>query len=141
MSTQDNVALAQKIYQLFNDDRYDRVLELADKDIELVLYPFNQTFHGPEGFVNFMKGFKVAFPDLIIEVKNQIAEGDQLVNEITGKATHTGPLMTPAGEVPPTGRPVTFTVCEVWGIKDGKLASLRNYQDSGNLMRQLGLME
>jgi steroid delta-isomerase-like uncharacterized protein len=140
MTTQENADLARKIYQLFNDDRFDRVLELADQDIELVLYPFDQTFYGPEGFVNFMKGFKVAFPDLIIEITNQIAEGDQLVNEITGKGTHTGPLMTPAGEVPATGRSVVQKVCEVWRIKEGKLVNLCNYQDAGSLMRQLGLM-
>jgi ketosteroid isomerase-like protein len=49
-------------------------------------------------------------------------------------------MLTPAGEVPPTGRTVDFTVCEVWQIRDGKVTSLHNYQDAASLMRQLGLL-
>jgi steroid delta-isomerase-like uncharacterized protein len=140
MSTQENEALARKIYQLFSDDKYDDVLALVTEDVEVILYPFGQTFNGREGFDNFMKGFKSAFPDLKLQVTNQVASEDQVVSEFMGKGTHTGTLLTPAGEVPPTGRTVDFNVCEVWRIKGGKLASLHNYQDSAALLRQLGLM-
>lgn len=141
MSAKENAALAQKIYQLFSDNRFDEVMPLATEDMEVVLVPFGQTFRGPEGFRNFMMGFKSAFPDITInQVVSQIATDDAVVSEFTARGTHTGPLMTPAGEVPPTGRTVDFTVCEVWQIRDGKVASLHNYQDAAGLMRQLGLL-
>jgi len=141
MSAKENAALAQKIYQLFSDNRFDEVMSLATEDMEVVLVPFGQTFHGPEGFRNFMMGFKSAFPDITInQVVSQIATDEAVVSEFTARGTHTGPLMTPAGEVPPTGRTVDLTVCEVWQIRDGKVASLHNYQDAASLMRQLGLL-
>jgi len=140
MPAQDNAVLARRIYQLFSDDKFDDVLELTTEDIEANLIPFGQTFQGREGFVNFMMGFKGAFPDLKIIVTNQVATDDQVVSEFTGRGTHTGPLLTPAGELPPTGRKVDFIVCEVWRIKDGRLASLHNYQDAASLMRQLGVL-
>lgn len=140
MSAQENAQLARRVYQLFNEGKPEAVTALATDDIELVLYPFGQTFHGREGFMQFMQGFSNAFPDLKIEVKNQAATEDQVVSEFTARGTHTGPLQTPAGTVPPTGRTVDFTVCEVWRIRDGKVASLHNYQDSASIMRQLGLI-
>jgi steroid delta-isomerase-like uncharacterized protein len=140
MSAQDNAALARKMYELWSNNQFDQVLALATEDIEVVLTPFGQTFHGHDGFANFNQGFKGAFPDIkITEITHQIATDDAVVSEFKARGTHTGPLLTPAGEVPPTGRTVNFTVCEVWSVKNGKVASIRNYQDAASIMRQLGL--
>src|SRR5262249_20781836 len=113
MSAQDNAVLARRIYQLFSEDKFDAVLELVNQDIEAVPVPFGQPFHGREGGMNFMQGFKGAFPDLRINVTNQVATDESVVSEFTAKGTHNGPLLTPAGAIPPTGRPVDFVVCEV----------------------------
>jgi steroid delta-isomerase-like uncharacterized protein len=139
MSAQDNAVLARRIYQLFSEDRLDDVLSLTAEDVEAVLIPFGMTFHGREGFINFMQGWKGAFPDIKIAVTNQVATDDQVVTEFTARGTHTGPLQTPAGAIAPTGRTVDFIVCEVWRVKDGKLARLVNYQDAASWLRQLGL--
>jgi steroid delta-isomerase-like uncharacterized protein len=140
MSAHDNAALARKIYQLFNEGQFDDAITLATEDVELVLVPFGQTFHGRAGFRAFLQGFHSAFPDIHITVTNQVAADDQVVTEFTARGTHTRPLPMPAGEVAPTGRVVDFTVCEVWRVRDGKLASLHNYQDVASMMRQLGLI-
>lgn len=139
MSTADNAALARRLYELFSNGKIEDAIEYATEDVELILYPFGQTFHGKDGFLEFMGGFTTAFPDIAITVTNQVAQGDEVATEFTARGTHDGVLRTPAGDVPPTGRTVDFTVCEVWTVRDGKLASLRNYQDAGSLMRQLGL--
>jgi steroid delta-isomerase-like uncharacterized protein len=128
------------MYGRFGRGDFQGVLELVTDDIEATIIPFGQTFQGKEGFLQFMHGFKDAFPDMEIKIDNQVIGNDQVVNEISTTVTHTGPLQTPTGVVPPTGKTVSFTVCEVWSIRDGKVASLRNYQDAASLMRQLGLM-
>jgi steroid delta-isomerase-like uncharacterized protein len=140
MSAHDNAALARRIYQLFSDDKLDDALELVAEDVEAVLVPFGQTFHGRDGFTSFMQGFKGAFPDIRISVTNQVATDDQVVSEFTARGTHTGPLQTPAGAIPPTGRTVDFIVCEVMRVKNGQIVSLHNYQDAASIMRQLGLV-
>jgi steroid delta-isomerase-like uncharacterized protein len=140
MSATENAAVARRIYQLFSDDKLDDALELVTEDVEAVLVPFGQTFHGRDGFTGFMQGFKGAFPDIRISVTNQVATDDQVVSEFTARGTHTGPLQTPAGAIPPTGRTVDFIVCEVMRVKHGQIASLHNYQDAASIMRQLGLI-
>ena len=140
MSAHDNAALARRIYQLFSDGKLDDALELVAEDVEAILVPFGQTFHGRDGFTDFMQGFKGAFPDIRISVTNQVATDDQVVSEFTARGTHTGPLQTPAGAIAATGRTVDFIVCEVMRVKNGRITSLHNYQDAASIMRQLGLV-
>src|SRR5579863_4834760 len=122
MSAENNAALAQKLYDAFNRKDYDHCLTLVTEDVEAILIPFGQTFHGRAGFRDFMQGFAGAFPDITIQVTNQVATEDQVVNEFTARGTQTGVLMTTAGEIPPTGRTVELTVCEVYLIENGKFA-------------------
>lgn len=139
MSASENAALARRAYELFSTGKSEDVVAYAADDVEVILHPFGQTFHGKDEFRDFMSGFTTAFPDITITVTNQVADETQVTSEFTAMATHTGVLKTPAGDVPPTGRAVEFTVCEVWTVRDGQIASLRNYQDAGSIMRQLGL--
>ena len=102
MSAQDNAELARRIYQLFSEDKFDDVLELVSQDIEAVLVPFGQTFHGREGFMQFMQGFKGAFPDLRISVTNQVATDESVVRranaERRGMRMHRPPARADQGE-------------------------------------------
>lgn len=140
MSVQDNAIMARKLYKAFNQHDFDSCLAMAMDDIEIILIPFGETFRGHAGFKEFMGGFKKAFPDLTITVTNQVVTEEQVVNECSWTGTHTGPLMSPTGDISPTGKTVDAgRFCEVWGIRDGKLASLRNYQDVSSWLRQLGL--
>ncbi len=139
-SAQTNAVLARTIYQLFSEGKFNEVLALATEDVEVVCMPFDQTFHGREGLRAFMQGFKSAFPDLCITtIVHQVATDDEVVSEFKVRGVHTGLFITPAGMVPPTGRTVELAVCAVWSIRDGKLASLRSYQDVASILRQLGV--
>lgn len=140
MSAQSNINLANTIYHHFSNSDFDSVLAHANEDVEVVFTPAGQTFRGAEAFIQFMQGFKTAFPDIRIEVTNQTATEDQVVSEFVARGKHTGPLSSPAGEIPATGRYAEWSVCEVWQVRDGKLAKITNYQDSATMLRQLGLL-
>ncbi len=137
---QDNATLARRIYELFSNDDFEGALALAAEDVEVVFVPAGQTFRGHEGFMQFMQNFKTAFPDIKLTITNQVATEDSVVSEFIASGTHTGPLMSPAGEIPPTGKRAEWPVCEVWRTRDGKLTSIHNYQDMATMLRQLGLI-
>ena len=141
MSAQDNMKFARSVYELFDQHQLAKADAYAAADAVITLVPTGQVFKGREGFMQFMTGFERAFPDLNITVVNQVATDDMVVSECTWTGTHTGPLATPAGDIPPTGKQVSGArFCEVWRIKDGKLTSLTNYQDMASWLRQLGLV-
>jgi predicted ester cyclase len=78
-----------------------------------------------------------AFPDLAQEVANIVAAGESAFAEAIARGTHSGPLETPDGEVPPTGRKIEIRFCVV--TRAGRRRR-REYYDSMTLPTQLGLM-
>jgi steroid delta-isomerase-like uncharacterized protein len=138
MTAQTNIERTQALHAAFSENRYDDVLALAADDIEVVAHAIGQTFHGKEQFRQFFMAFKTAMPDLRIAHTNTVASDEQVAVEFVGAGTHTGPLMTPAGIVAASGRPVTLSVIEVHHWRDGKLSRMVNYQDSMALLVQVG---
>lgn len=136
MSNTKQSAIA--IHDAFSNNEFNKVIALCHDDVEVHAYAFGAVFHGKEGFMNFMQSFKVGFPDVRIQHNNFIEDGDKIAVEFTGKGTHTGPLETPAGSIPATGKTVTLSVSEFMVWENGKLKSLHNYQDAGSLLRQIG---
>jgi steroid delta-isomerase-like uncharacterized protein len=137
-TAQANIDLQNRIYALFSAGKMADVLRLATDDVVVEMIPFGQIHHGHGGFREFMTAFATAFPDLRIEPRRQIADDGRVAAEFVAHGTHKGPLMTPNGPIPPTGKKVVFTVCEVWDIRDGKVCGLRNYQDAASILRQIG---
>ncbi len=141
MSAQENVQLAGEITEAFNKNELAKAVALAAEDVEIEFVPFGATFRGHQGYNDYLGGFRQAFPDITVTVTNQVANENQVVKEFTWRGTNTGPLVTPAGEIPPTNRTVEGgRFCEVFEFKNGKLVALRNYQDVASWLRQLGLV-
>ena len=81
---------------------------------------------------------KAAMPDARGNVKNALSSGNSVALEVVWEGTHTGPLMTPGGTIPPSGKHQTtpgVLVCEVEG---GKIRTSRNYFDILTLLQQIG---
>jgi steroid delta-isomerase-like uncharacterized protein len=77
-----------------------------------------------------------AFPDLVIEVLDQLAEGDKVATRWRASGTHRGPF---AG-IPATGRPVTITAMHLHRVADGKFTEHWEEIDLLRLLRQLGVL-
>ena len=90
----------------------------------------------PADAAQMMEGFYKAFPDLHFEVQRQFVSGDQGVVcwHVTG--THRGDF---AG-IPPTGRRVEYNSCAVLKMREGKIARVWTYFDTGLILRQLGVL-
>ena len=74
---------------------------------------------GPEGMRQvFFEVLRPAFPDLRVEIHDQIAEGDRVTTRKTLRGTHLGPLMG----APATGREVAIEVIDIVRVRDGRYA-------------------
>jgi len=81
-----------------------------------------------------------AFPDVRVEVINIFEKGDRAAGEIMMTGTNSGPLATPMGEVPATGKRIDLRGALVGRINaENLIVEERRYYDTGTLMRQLGL--
>ena len=132
--------LTRELHDTFSNNQFDKTLELVSDNVKVNAYAFGMTFNNKEGFSAFMQSFKSAFPDIKIKHTNIVSNGNKVAVEFTARGTHNGPLQTPAGPIPPTGKTVDFTVAEFYVWENGKVVSMNNYQDAGSIMRQIGAM-
>ena len=108
-------------------------------DVEFVL-PGGFTLHGRDQIRSFTEAQWKAFPDGTLAFGEQVLAEDTAATEVVFTGTHTGPLMTPNGQLPPTGKRVTLHSVSILCIKDGLIASEHLYGDQLEMLTQLGLM-
>lgn len=94
---------------------------------------------GREARVQFGRAFAAAFPDARVEPIRAFSERDLVCMEVRFRGTHHGPMVTPGGEIPATGRVVEFPYCIVARFKDGEVVEMDEYFDQLAMMRQLGV--
>jgi steroid delta-isomerase-like uncharacterized protein len=136
----DNIAVVSSLFDAFNRGDLDSAAALVTDDFELIDVPSGGTFHGPAGCREWLGTFHTALPDAQTEIVSAFAEGDRVATEHIGRGTHTGPFVTPAGAIPPTGRRIELRIGEVYELSEGKIRRLHAYYDSSTMMRQLGLL-
>jgi predicted ester cyclase len=95
---------------------------------------------GRDGFLQYARGWAAAFPDLRVEILRVSAGEDAAVIEYTFRGTHTGPLVSPGGFVPPTWSQVELQLCDVVEMREGKVVRIASYFDTGTMLRQMGLL-
>jgi len=89
---------------------------------------------GPEGVKQSITMYRAAFPDLRINVEDQIAEGDRVVTRWSASGTQQGDLMG----VPATGREARATGITIDRIEGGKITESWTNWDTLGLLQQLG---
>ncbi|MBF6074301.1 nuclear transport factor 2 family protein [Nocardia beijingensis] len=118
-------------------------------DLERAASPFTDDVaaefpSGPMSGIEALRGligaFITAFPGMKIERRNIWTDGDTAIAELVFTGVQTGPLATAQGEVPPSGRTVTFPLIDTFTLRDGKVAEHRVYWDNVSFLTQLGLM-
>lgn len=132
--------LVWSAYEKFNERDFDGSAALCHDDCVLYDVATGARFPGKEGWRLFMHLWVTAFPDVRVERVNTLARGDTVAIEFVGRGTHTGPLLTMEGEIPPTGRSVEVRICDIKRVKDGRIVEGRAYTDQATLLRQLGVV-
>jgi predicted ester cyclase len=89
--------------------------ELIDKDFVNRTAPPDS--NGPQGMLHiFNKVLRPAFPDLKVEIYDQVAEGDKVTTRKAILGTHSGDLMG----ISPTGKKVRIDVIDIVRIRHGR---------------------
>jgi ketosteroid isomerase-like protein len=101
----------------------------------------NVTYRGPAELGKTVEVYAKAFPDMHRELFRFFSMGDIVVVELALQGTHTGPLPTPMGVVPPTGKRMDAPCCDVFRLVDGKIQSFNCYPSGTVIFAQLGILE
>ena len=94
--------------------------------------------NGADQWVEAYQGWFQAFPDVQGKISNAFASGDTAIVELTWDGTQTGPLVGPAGTIPPSGKRQKTRATLVLTIDDGKIKEAHHYFDMLSLLQQIG---
>jgi steroid delta-isomerase-like uncharacterized protein len=134
-----NQQLVERHYAEVNTDDYHDAAEIFSADV-VTQPPGSEPLRGIEQFVAYGRAFSRAFPDGRIHGDRFVESGDVVVVEGRFTGTNTGPLDTPAGQLPATGQPMELAFADVFRVADGKITEHRIYYDSMSMLGQLGLL-
>ncbi len=89
---------------------------------------------GPDGMIYFLlEVLRKGFPDLKVEIHDQIAEGDKVTTRKTIHATHSGDFMGVAA----TGKKVKIEIIDIIRLNEGKYADHWGMSNLHSLVSEL----
>jgi len=133
--SEGNKALMRQIYDVINTGDVDRADELLAEDmVEHEEFPGLDP--GREGFKQFVRTFRSAFPDLRFEIEDMIAEGDRVAARVTMTGTHEGEFMG----MPATGKQIRVSSIDIGRFENGKGVEHWGATDTMAMMQQLGAL-
>jgi steroid delta-isomerase-like uncharacterized protein len=135
----DAQAVGAQFVEAFNAHDEARIREL-NAEHGVFEAPGDVQLEGRDANTEYAMSWLNAFPDARLNVHNELAAGNWVVQEFTFEGTHTGPLQTPMGEVPATGRSLKGRGAQIFKVEDDAVVDTRLYFDQVQVMTQLGLM-
>jgi steroid delta-isomerase-like uncharacterized protein len=136
---QTQIDVAKQQLEAFNDKNWDRVREVVAPNVVYDEVGTHRTINGVNDVVDAWKGWATAIPDSTASFDRATADGDTVTLEVTWRGTHTGPLQTPNGTIPPSGKPIEVRAAQVVEVADGKAKRIRHYFDMGTILHQIGV--
>ncbi len=135
----DPKVIERRYYEALNARKYDTYEELFTEDVGVIASGGIQ-LRGIDAMREFDRSWFTAFPDHVITLQSQVADGATVASENVFTGTHTGVLKTPAGDIPPTGATVEGHYVAVLKVRGDKIASFRAYIDRMELLEALGIV-
>jgi steroid delta-isomerase-like uncharacterized protein len=112
--------------------------ELVAEDIEWA-NPI-ASLRGRDELRGLLEVFWTAIPDFRHEIAEVVASGDLVALRGTATGTHSGPLAGPAGEIPASGKAISFPFAAWARVEDGLIREFRGYWDVLGFMQQIGAL-
>jgi steroid delta-isomerase-like uncharacterized protein len=140
MAEQDLIQAARGVVDAFNASDWERCKAALAPDSLYDEVGTSRRVEGVGDIIPCWQAWKEAMPDVKGSVMAAFATGNTVILEVTWTGTHTGPLVSPQGTVPATGKQQTTRASWVLNFDGGKIKASRHYFDMLSFMQQLGIL-
>lgn len=136
MSEENKAVVKRWFEEVWNQGRAEAIDELfaADGVAHGLSDDPEASLRGPADFKPFHATFRGAFPDIVVEVVDTVAEGDKVAARCAVRGKHSGDQLGIAA----SNAPVDFTGMVIVRIKDGKIVEAWNNFDFMRMNKQIG---
>lgn len=135
----ENEKIIRNAYQVAEDKDVAGWIAQFTEDGTFTDESIPYTYRGPEELGKTVEVYAKAFPDMHRELHTFYVTDNIVIVQLSLQGTHLGPLETPAGTVPPTGKRMDAPCCDVFELVDGKIKRFDCYAEGSVIARQLGL--
>jgi steroid delta-isomerase-like uncharacterized protein len=126
------------IQEIFNEGNLSSIRDFVSPDSvhhELGGIPA-PAGRNPEWFADSIDFYRVAFPDLRVEIQDQVAESDRVVTRMRMRGTQKGRLVG----IGASGKAVDIMGIRIDRLNEGKIAESWFHWDSLGMLQQIGAL-
>jgi predicted ester cyclase len=136
----DNEQIIRNAYQMAEDQDLASWVNAFTEDGQFLDASIGVTYRGPDELGTTVEVYAKAFPDMHREIHAMWSVGNTVFVELSLQGTHNGPLPTPFGKIPPTGRRMDTPCFDAFTLVDGKIKTFHCYPSGTVLFTQLGVL-
>lgn len=98
------------------------------------------TYRGPKELQYPVRNYGTAFGDMHRELYDVWTVDDTVIVRLALQGTHTGPLETPFGTIPPTGKTMDAPCADIFELENGKIKRFDCFPEGSVILTQLGVI-
>lgn len=122
-----NKAVVQRFYtEVVDQKNLDALKEIFDA--KMVAHDLDFGAHGGD-----LGGVLTGLPDVKTKISLWVIKNDLVTAVVTFSGTHKGTLLG----IAPTGKPVTFSLIDIWRVKNGKLVEIWHNVPNSDILAQI----
>jgi steroid delta-isomerase-like uncharacterized protein len=138
MTHEEAKALLEDVLVIMNEGKLDLIERHYAPDLILETSSMPQPLKGYEGIKTWLNNVLTSAPDHHLTFNEFYVDGNVIFTRWTTKGTNTGPLSTPFGEIPATGRSFSITGMSFYRIKNGLITEQEVVFNALEMLMQMG---
>ena len=140
MSDQKLIEISHEAIRSFSDADWSAARKIHAENIVYVEKPTGKTTTGYEAFESMCHEWKALMSNCSGTIGDTYVSGDWVVVEVVWSGTQSGPLKTPMGEIPASGKSMSNPGVQLQRIENGQVAEIRNYFDMLVILSEFGAL-
>ena len=136
--TADRTQLAETVIAGFSGGDWEQFRAPLASDVVYQETGTGRRVQGVDEYLGLVQGWKQAFPDANGTIRNVVASGDKVVQEVVWEGTQTGEMATPGGTLPASGRRIMVWASLWYAFEGDTIREIHHHLDVMSMLQQLG---
>jgi steroid delta-isomerase-like uncharacterized protein len=136
----DNVEIAKRQLDMYSAGKWDEYRNQLADNVRYEELSTRTSVSGRDKYIESVKRWKTAFPDVTAKVLNSFSSGDSVILEVEWTGTQTGPMEGPLGTIQATNKKGSVRAVLISKFQNGKIIETRHYFDLMTVLAQTGVL-
>jgi len=138
LTREEAKTLLDNVLTIWNGGKLDLIEKHYASDVILKTSVMPQPSKGYEGIRTWLNSSLTSAPDHHLAFNEFYVEGNVIFTRWTATGTNTGPLSTPSGEIPATGRSFSISGLSFYRIENGLITEQEVVFNALDMLMQMG---